>query len=248
MHRGARRNDGVTDRRNKILDRIRQLRNRTVDRGCTEAEAVEAAAKVAQLLADNDLTMDEVEIRATPFTCEDTALEADIGERIWLVAEAIAHLTDCRTWVSPTGADPVRIFFFGLAHESEIANYLLAICSRAMRDDLSRAAKQWALYRPNVRRRRRGAFLDGMADSLARRIRALKTPRPPGKGIVVLKDALVEAELERLGMRFRDQRGRMPNDLDDGFLDGRIAGDRVALDPGLRPPSRAAGLIGSDGP
>ena len=233
----------MADKRSKILDRIRLLRNMTVDRGCTEAEAVEAAAKVARLLAENDLTLDEVEIRSTPFSCEDTSLEADIGERIWAVAEEIAHLTDCRCWSSATGVVPVRISFFGLAHESEIAAYLLAICSRAMRDDLAYAAREWVLYRPNVQRRRRGAFLDGMADSLSRRIRALKPPRPPGQGLVVLKDALIDAELENLGMKFRDQRVRLPNDRDDSYVDGVAAGEQVALDPGLRPPERTAGLI-----
>ncbi|OAH31727.1 hypothetical protein AX289_27535 [Methylorubrum populi] len=237
----------MADKRSKILDRIRLLRNMTVDRGCTEAEAVEAAAKVARLLAENDLTLDEVEIRSTPFSREDASLEADIGERIWAVAEAIAHLTDCRCWSSATGVVPVRISFFGLAHESEIAAYLLAICSRAMRDDLSRAAREWALYRPNVQRRRRGAFLDGMADSLSRRIRALKPPGPPGQGLVVLKDALIDAELENLGMKFRDLRVRRPNDLDDSYVEGVAAGEQVPLDPGLRPPERTAGLVASGG-
>lgn len=234
----------MTDKRSKILDRIRLLRNMTVDRGCTEAEALEAAAKVAQLLAEHDLTMDEVEIRSTPFACQDTALEADIGERVWAVAAAIAHLTDCRCWSTATGVTPVRISFFGLAHESEIAAYLLAICSRAMRDDLSRVSRNWVLYRPNVQRRRRSGFLDGMAETLAGRIRALKPPQPPGTGIVVIKEGLIDAELERLGMRFREPRARRPNDLDDSFLVGMAAGERVALDPGLRPPANPAGLLG----
>ncbi|MGU3656115.1 DUF2786 domain-containing protein [Methylobacterium fujisawaense] len=53
-------------KRSKLLERIRQLCGRTVDRGFTEAEALAAAEKVSALLDENDLTLDEVEIRSPP--------------------------------------------------------------------------------------------------------------------------------------------------------------------------------------
>ncbi len=236
----------MADKRQKILDRIRHLRNRTVAKGCTEVEAIAAAEKVAALLAENDLTLDEVEVRATPFAREDSSVEGDIGERIWKVADAIAGLTDTRCWTNPSGVTPVRITFFGLQHEAAIATYLLAVCSRAMRDELDRVGRGWVLFRPNVQRRHRNAFLDGMADSLSTRIRSLKPPQLSGSGLVVLKNSLIDAELARLNMRVQDLRGRRANDLDLYYGHGRAAGEQVALDPGLRPPERTVGLIGTE--
>ena len=46
-----------------LLARIEALRSRTTDRGCTEAEAMAAAAKVAALLDRHGLSMAEVERR-----------------------------------------------------------------------------------------------------------------------------------------------------------------------------------------
>ena len=53
--------------RERIAARIRALRAKTVENGCTEAEAMAAAKKLAQLLADYNMTMDEADLRASPF-------------------------------------------------------------------------------------------------------------------------------------------------------------------------------------
>jgi hypothetical protein len=47
----------------KVKARIRALAARTVDRGCTEAEAIAAAQKVGELLEVYGLSMSEVELR-----------------------------------------------------------------------------------------------------------------------------------------------------------------------------------------
>lgn len=48
----------------KIRDRIRQLLGRTVARGCSEAEAMEAAAKAAELIAEHGLAAGDIEFPA----------------------------------------------------------------------------------------------------------------------------------------------------------------------------------------
>jgi hypothetical protein len=72
-------------------------------------------------------------------------------------------------------------------------------------------------------------FLDGMADRLRERIRALKPPAPTGKGLVVLRGALIDAALADEGIEMRDGRGRASRDLEGSYVDGRLAADRVAL-------------------
>ena len=52
----------------KLKVRIQALRAKTVDNGCTEDEALSAAAKVAELLDRYDLSLTDVELRAAP--CE----------------------------------------------------------------------------------------------------------------------------------------------------------------------------------
>src|SRR5438132_6742441 len=47
----------------RLKTRIQGLRAKTTDNGCTEAEALLAAAKVAELLDRYDLSLTDVEIR-----------------------------------------------------------------------------------------------------------------------------------------------------------------------------------------
>jgi hypothetical protein len=89
------------------------------------------------------------------------------------------------------------------------------------------------LLRPNVRRRRVTAFLDGMADRLSRRIRDLKPPAPTGRGLIVLKGELVDAEMERLGLKTRSNRARSSYRDEEGYARGRRAADRVQLEKGI---------------
>jgi hypothetical protein len=57
----------------RLKTRIQGLRSKTTDNGCTEAEALLAAAKVAELLGQYDLSLTDVEIRDAP--CEQREYE-----------------------------------------------------------------------------------------------------------------------------------------------------------------------------
>jgi len=96
------------------------LRAKTTDNGCTEAEALLAAAKVAELLDRYDLSLTDVEIREAP--CEQREYETWRKKRI--------PLDDCIGAVAkflrlpglareePGRRDPIRILRFSLGHRS----------------------------------------------------------------------------------------------------------------------------------
>lgn len=230
----------MTDRE-KIAARIRALMAKTLENGCTEAEAVAAAELAAKLLAQYNMTIDEVEMRASPFKRHQEAHDDPVGERLWKVASAISKLTNVNYWTSRSGVRPIEINFFGFKHEVLIAEYLLEICRRAMRVQLWRLERETALFRPTVRRMKIVPFLDGMAQRLYERILALVPPKPIGTGLVVLKQELIDAampvktgERNRLGGR----------DTDAGYLHGYAAGGKVALNQGLGgAPDQAKGLL-----
>src|SRR5947208_16015947 len=74
----------------KLKTRIQALRAKTIDNGCTEAEVLSAAAKVAQLLDRYDLSLTDVEIREAP--CERLEYETRPKKRI--------PLDDCKSTVA----------------------------------------------------------------------------------------------------------------------------------------------------
>lgn len=219
------------DNREAISRRIRALRAKTVENGCTEAEAIAAAEMLAALLRKYNMTVDEAELRASPFTRHTEAHDDWVGERLWKIAAAVAHLIDCRYWISPPGVYPIEINFFGFDHEVEVARYMLEIGAGAMRREQTRITA--ARYPRSVRRSHVTPFLDGMADRLHQRIRDLKLPQPPGTGLVVLHNSLVEQAMEDAGHKLKDRSARVSRALESGYLNGLIAGDRVALNRGL---------------
>jgi hypothetical protein len=74
-----------------LKTRIQALRAKTIDNGCTESEALSAAAKVAELLDRYDLSLSDIELREAP--CEQRAYETNRKKRIPLEGciNAIAH-------------------------------------------------------------------------------------------------------------------------------------------------------------
>lgn len=226
--------------RERIAARIRALRSRTVENGCTEAEAMTAAVMLAQLLDDYNMTLDEADLRASPFADHVHDGAGTVGLKLWKPASAISKLTNTRYWTGGEGA-PTRITFVGLSHEVEIAAYLLAICERAMRTES--AAMMDAVRRlPHIKQAARVMpFLDGMADRLAARIRAMIPVQPLGKGLVVLRNALITEELAKRGVEIETGAARRPMTW-GAYRDGLRAGDGVALNPGVAATSAARAL------
>ncbi|MER9524043.1 DUF2786 domain-containing protein [Mesorhizobium sp. M0292] len=219
--------------REKLAKRIRALAAMTVENGCTEDEAITAAKKLAEMLAEHNMTVDEAMMREQPFAEHKEYREDAIGERLWKPSEAIAHLTGARYWRSPAGVWPVSISFFGFDHEVDVAKFMLAICTRAMVDGQSRVDRQYALVNSARRRSHVIAYLDGMADTLQRRIRALKPAAPTGTGLVVLHGALIDAALKERGIETKKMRQRDSRDFDPSYAAGVLAAERVALNKGL---------------
>lgn len=219
--------------REKFAGRIRALRAKTVENGCTEAEAMAAAELLAKLLAQYNMTLDEAELRESPFDRYSVVQDDWVGERLWVVADGVAHLTGAKYWKSRPGFAP-QITFFGFAHEVEVARYLLEICANAMLSEQARIISgPPRIFTQAKQRRAVRPFLDGMADRLRARLRAMKPPTPTGTGLIVLHDALVVQAMEAEGIELNTGGGKVDLDVFKGYADGVRAGDRVALNPGL---------------
>ncbi|MDR7062030.1 MULTISPECIES: DUF2786 domain-containing protein [unclassified Sphingopyxis] len=226
----------------KIAARIRALREKTVANGCTEEEAAAAAAMVASMLAKYNMTLDECEVRESGFARSETVFDDPVGERLWKVADGIAHMIGVRYWSARPGCRP-SVTFFGFEHEVEIATYLLEICRYAMLSRQDALEREHRLLRETARRRRILPYLDGMADRLRQRIRDLKPVEPTGTGLVVLKNQLIDAEMANEGINLNERSARASRDFLPDYLNGLVAADAVALNRGLRGGDTVAGRL-----
>src|SRR5262245_57916876 len=105
--------DNAKARRERIIERVRALLAMTVVNGCTEAEAMLAAAKAAKLMEEYDLAVTNVKSfkderiaqQSKPFAATERSRE--IHAAGIYVAMAVAEFFDCKCWRNHT-----EIIFF----------------------------------------------------------------------------------------------------------------------------------------
>ena len=225
----------------KLRTRIQGLRAKTIDNGCTEGEALAAAAKVAELLDRHDLSLTDVEIREAP--CERREYETHRKKRIPLddCIGAIAEFCDCRVWREKNPAGEGRYVFFGLRSDIEVAHYLTELIDTAVRSELGRykTGPDYQRFRHQERHLANASFALGMVASIADKLMAMKAGRDEvvkgtGRGLVVLKAAVVDTELEKLDLRLRTvpRASRMVSPM--AYEAGGDAGTSFAIKPALR--------------
>jgi hypothetical protein len=237
----------------KVKARIRALAARTVERGCSEAEAMAAAAKVGELLEVYGLSMSEVELREE--ACLQRSLTFDDPRRValnWLFP-ALLRFTGCRGWT--VGRSEYVIF--GLEPDVQMAEYLLHVVANALawEEERYRAGPDYARRRAAPQAALR-SFRLGFADRVASRLDELGAARraaeaaaraaapATGTALVLLKERKLEEGFRTLGVRLRTvTRSAVVRDR-GAWGRGRAAGDRVGLDrpvgatPGGRLPGR----------
>jgi len=224
----------------RLKARIQALRAKTVDNGCTEDEALSAAAKVAELLDRYDLSLTDVELRAAP--CERRAYETHRKKRIPLddCIGAIANFCDCRVWREKNAAGESSYVFFGLRSDIEVAHYLTELIDGAVRAELGRfkTSTAYGQFRHQERHLANASFALGMVASIADKLTKMKASRDQvnqstGRGLVVLKTSVVDAEFDKLDLKLRTQRsaGRMVSMT--AYEAGGVAGAALAMMPGI---------------
>ena len=224
----------------KLKARIQALRAMTMDNGCTEAEALAAAAKVAELLDRHDLSLSDVEIRES--ACERRAYETRRKNRIPLdyCIGAIGRFCDCRAWREKNPEGETRYVFFGLPSDTEVALYLAELIDNSIRSELGRYKTSYAYqrFRHQDRHVANSSFTLGMAMSLARKLTDMKDERDAARNLgrrdlVVLKASVVETEIAKLGLELRQVRRPSRMVSPTAYDAGGVAGASLRIHPAL---------------
>src|SRR6516165_3709511 len=102
----------MTDNREGVLDKIRALLSKTVERGCTEEEHLAALAKARALRDAYEVTDAELQLakeESAVFRREPPGTKDPHRIKWWLIS-AVAQFTDTRAWRDNGGS----IVFCGL--------------------------------------------------------------------------------------------------------------------------------------
>ncbi len=229
----------------KVKARIRALAAKTVDRGCSEAEAMAAAAKVGELLAVYGLTMNEVELREEACVQRRIAVQGTGRQALRWLYPALLRLCECRGWT-----DGKQDFvLFGLEPDVQMAEYLLAVIGRALETEEARyraGADYAARTQPaqSVLRSFRYGFADRVGkrlDAMAREREQAEAARPApatGTALVLVKQQIIGEKFRALGVRLRSVYTTATVRDRGAYGHGAAAGGRVGLN---RPVGGATG-------
>lgn len=146
----------MTNRLEIIKRRIKSLLNKTVENGCTEAEAMIAAEKAAQLLATYSIDQSSIDITVVD-------LPVDIGFRSMRTAywPTICEYTNTfHLLVSKRSSNELTLKIFGQEPWPDVAAYLIAVCDRAILTEINKFHKS-TIYR---RKRTRSSRMTATAD------------------------------------------------------------------------------------
>ena len=221
----------------RVIERIRALRLKTVEMGCTEQEAMRAAEKVAELLERYGLSLSEVELRKQ--ACEGFGFDTGRKQTGPLdeCLRAVAHFCDCRMWSETATDGGLRQVFFGLPADIEAARCLKDLVSAAF-DLETEAFKRAELYLKEPSSRRRAmvkSFQIGLGGGISHKLLELKAAREKaatkstGRDLMTVKRSIIDEEMEKLGLSFRTKTQRRKRVIADAYQQGVAAARRFEV-------------------
>ncbi len=225
----------------RLKARIQALRAKTIENGCTESEAMLAAGKVAELLDRHDLSLSDVEIGQSQ--CEKMIVETYRKKRppIDGCVGAVAKFCDCRVWSERNSEGQLTYIFFGLRADVQVAHYLTELIDGSIRHELGRykISAAYRRLRHKDRHLANSSFTMGMIVSIAEKLVAMKEARDEvvaatGRSLVVVKFAVVDGELAKLGLNLRARRAGSRLVAPEAFEAGGAAGAGLNFNPALR--------------
>jgi|KBSMisStandDraft_5_1062788.scaffolds.fasta_scaffold155232_4 hypothetical protein len=226
--------------RERVARQVRALREKTVENGCTEAEALAAAQKMQALMAEHDLTLTDAEVENESVGLDEVVSKFKVMRPVDLTCSGIAALCGVKIWFQKGSKRRVQIL--GQKSGTEFAIWLYAMIDGAIVASTSAWQRDpetgWKQMDGQEKKTTCKSFEVGMAHRINRRLtemaeRAQSTAKTStGTAVMVLRNQVVDAAYTKMTAGWKWGRGSAgPRARDAGaYAKGRAAGDRVNLD------------------
>lgn len=223
--------------RETLAKRISALRQMTVERGCTEAEALSAVAKAAELmreygLSENDITVDEQAVKSRT---KGQSARDPLWDMLGYCTNTAAIILD--------GRGECRRAFVGIDPGPAIATYLYVVLDRAVDREIALfKASQFYRRRRTVATRRQAAadFTSGLVVRLRRRLRDLLADTVSADALKMAIAARDERYPDTTSIATRETKTRFSEAIAAGWL----SGNNINLSHGVDGAAQAPKMIG----
>jgi len=223
--------------RENLLKKIRALMAKTIENGCSEAEAM-SALSMAQAMMDAYSVTDEdlAETKAESAIKETMKDMRDPHHIRQLLCMRIAEFTGTKVYTNQPKAQKYQYNFVGLPSDVEFAMWLTETLTMFVQKELKNYiwSNDYTSLPPNVKRPIIIGFVRGCARRINERLNELMIKSEVAasnnaNALVVIKNAIIDKKMSEMGLALRQPRQRSSRIHGDAYGAGKAAGDRASF-------------------
>lgn len=228
----------------RVKEKIRALSSKTVDNGCTEAEAMAAMNMVGRLLEQYNLSMSEIELKEEACLQKDYISMFRNRGALATCAVGIGKFCDVKVWTTKN-LRTLSYCYFGLESDVEMAVYLSGMIERAIEAETLKFKRTQEYKTSWSKKSATTSFKNGMANRIYQRFLEMNREKEAARAeraaansvfessgsrsLTVIKSNIVEEEFRNLGVRLRRQNSYKRTGDYNAFQRGQAAGNSVNL-------------------
>lgn len=223
--------------RESLLRKIRALMAKTIDNGCSEAEAM-SALSMAQAMMDAYNVTDEdlAETKAESAIKETMKDMRDPHHIRSYLTVRISEFTNTKCYRHEFKSQKWKYNFVGLPSDVEFAMWLTETLTMFVQKELKNYiwSNDYTSLPPNVKRPIIIGFVSGCARRINERLNELMIKSEVAasnnaNALVVIKNALIDKKMSEMGLALRQPRQRSSRIQGDAYGAGKAAGDRASF-------------------
>ena len=221
--------------RQNILSKIRAMMAKTVENGCTEAEAM-AALSMAQAMMDAyEVTEADLNEVKTESAIKDTMNDMRDPHHIRAhICVAISRFTHTKVWRNEFKSQKFKYNFVGLRSDVDFAMWLTETLTMFVQKELKNYIwdNGYTSLPPAEKRVVTNGFVFGACNRISTRLNELvmaATTSNNKNALVLVTNALIEKKMGELGLNLKQPRNRTSRSDHDAYKAGKAAGDRASF-------------------
>lgn len=225
----------MSNNRENLLKKIRALMSKTVENGCTEAEAM-SALSMAQAMMDayeiSEADLNEIKQEsAIKETMNDMRDPHHIRSYICV---AISKFTHTKVWRHEFKSQKYKYNFVGLRADVDFAIWLTETLTMFVQKELKNYiwSKGYTSLPPSEKRVVINGFVFGCCGRITQRLLELVGEAKASankNALIIIQNALIEKKMQELGVELRKPRHRSSSINKDSYGAGKSAGDKASF-------------------
>jgi hypothetical protein len=211
------------DARKKMLERVKALLAKTMANGCTEGEAMTALEKARELMATYEMTESDLQPETEQAQIHATGKD-DPYTIIWLRGPVVTKFTSCCGLSNQLNG----ITFCWLDSDVAFATWLLETLQQFVLREVQSFRAELRLDGKRAPRIMSSSFVHGATGRISDRLCELTPVEPVGTGLVVSRNALIDAAMAAAGITLKTSRSRFYIN-EHAFAAGQATGNSASF-------------------